>query len=171
MVGRLRAEDAAAVAGRSPQVGGRDQSDPAETHGDIDKLRGMESAATLAFLFLHLSRFLCPPAPPFPFPANAQSPVSHLCKTQLHIHEIVHDAPKGKAVIYASSRADTPFGDFKWTNEYAVFLSFTEDGEQINRNDEMVDTAFYHEFFPKFMAHVKEQQALSNRSEGANGHV
>jgi hypothetical protein len=42
----------------------------------------------------------------------------------------VHDAAKSKAVIYATSKADTPFGDFKWTNEYAVFVTFTEDGEK-----------------------------------------
>ena len=71
----------------------------------------------------------------------------------------MHDVPRGKAVIYASSRADTPFGDFKWTNEYAVFLSFTEDGEQINGYDEMVDTAFYHEFFPKFQRHMRDQKS------------
>lgn len=71
----------------------------------------------------------------------------------------MHDAPQGKAVVYASSRADTPFSDgFQWTNEYAVFLSFSEDGERVVRNDEMVDTAFYREFFPRFQAHLREQQ-------------
>ena len=63
--------------------------------------------------------------------------------------------------MYATSRADTPFGDFKWTNEYAVFVSFTEDGEQINKVEEMVDTAFYQEFFPKFQRYMSGREALS----------
>ena len=83
----------------------------------------------------------------------------------------MHDASKGKAVIYATTRADTPFGDFKWTMEYAVFVSFTEDGEQINRMEEMMDTAFYHEFFPKFQRYMSEQKALGNRRGNANDHV
>jgi len=58
----------------------------------------------------------------------------------------VHDAAKSKAVIYATSKADTPFGDFKWTNEYAVFVTFTEDGEKVSKVEEMVDTAFFQEF-------------------------
>jgi hypothetical protein len=42
----------------------------------------------------------------------------------------VHHAAKSKADIYATSKADMPFGDFKWTNEYAVLVTFTEDGEK-----------------------------------------
>ncbi|KAM0795935.1 hypothetical protein BDR22DRAFT_882858 [Usnea florida] len=88
-----------------------------------------------------------------------------LTNYELHIYEIVHDAPKGKAVVYATSRADTPFGDFKWTNEYAVFVSFTEDGEQINKVEEMVDTAFYQEFFPKFQRYMSGREAPSLQAE------
>lgn len=75
----------------------------------------------------------------------------------MDIHSIVHDASRSKAVIYASSFADTPFGDFKWTNEYAVFLTFSEDGTQVRKLEEMVDTAFYRAFFPKFQNYMKEQ--------------
>lgn len=71
----------------------------------------------------------------------------------------MHDAPRGKAVIYATSYADTPFGDFKWTNEYAVFITFTEDGTQVQKFEEMVDTAFYQEFFPKFLRYMEQQGA------------
>ncbi|KAB8304575.1 hypothetical protein EYC80_003954 [Monilinia laxa] len=78
---------------------------------------------------------------------------------KVDIYEIVHDAPRGKAVIYATSHADTPFGDFKWTNEYAVFITFTEDGTQVQKFEEMVDTAFYQEFFPKFLQHMAQQGA------------
>ncbi|KAE9364967.1 hypothetical protein N431DRAFT_473061 [Stipitochalara longipes BDJ] len=65
---------------------------------------------------------------------------------ELDVHQIVHDAARSKAVIYATSAADTPFGDFKWTNEYAVFVYFTEDGEKISQIEEMVDSAFFQEF-------------------------
>ena len=83
----------------------------------------------------------------------------------------MHDASKGKAVIYATSGGDTPFGDFRWTNEYAMFVTFTEDGKQINRTEEMVNTAFYQEFFPKFQKYLSEQKALGNCSGDANSHV
>ena len=69
----------------------------------------------------------------------------------------MHDASKGKAVIYATSGGDTPFGDFRWTNEYAMFVTFTEDGKQINRTEEMVNAAFYQEFFPRFQKYLSEQ--------------
>jgi hypothetical protein len=77
----------------------------------------------------------------------------------LDIYHIIHDASEGKAAIYATSFADTPFGDFKWTNEYAVFLTFSKDGTQVSKLEEMVDTAFYKEFFPKFQNYMKEQGA------------
>ncbi|CZR68583.1 uncharacterized protein PAC_18482 [Phialocephala subalpina] len=80
-----------------------------------------------------------------------------LTNYELNIYEIVHDVARNKAVIYVISKADTPFGDFKWMNEYAVFISFTEDGEQINKTGEMIDTAFYHEFSPKFQKYLSEQ--------------
>ena len=86
----------------------------------------------------------------------------YLFSAQLDIYEIVHDAPRNKAVIYATSNADTPFGDFKWTNEYAVFITFTEDGTQVKKFEEMVDTEFYKQFFPKFQQYMKEQGAAAH---------
>ncbi|KUL89561.1 hypothetical protein ZTR_04319 [Talaromyces verruculosus] len=83
---------------------------------------------------------------------------------KLDIYSILHDASKNKAAIYATSFADTPFGDFKWTNEYAVFLTFSEDGTQVSKLEEMVDTAFYKEFFPKF------QQYMAEKGAGTPGH-
>ncbi|ORY69634.1 uncharacterized protein BCR38DRAFT_333345 [Pseudomassariella vexata] len=82
-----------------------------------------------------------------------------LTNFELEVYQVIHDAAKSKAVIYATTRADTPFGEFKCTNEYAVFVTFTEDGKQINRMEEMVDTAFYQEFFPKFQKYLSEQRA------------
>ena len=121
----------------------------------------MESkAAILSFLF-SFSPLSSPVFLFFSFSLSRPSTQSHSAKNpQLHVHEIIHDAPQGKAVIYASSRADTLFADgFEWTNEYAVFLSFSDNGERVVRNDEMVDTAFYHDFFPRFQAHLmKEKQ-------------
>ncbi|KAJ6033259.1 uncharacterized protein N7446_008450 [Penicillium canescens] len=49
----------------------------------------------------------------------------------MEVHELVHDASKGKAAVYITSMANTPFeGNFKWTNEYAVFPTFSEDGQK-----------------------------------------
>ncbi|KAI9667452.1 MAG: hypothetical protein M1821_000268 [Bathelium mastoideum] len=80
-----------------------------------------------------------------------------LTNYELDIYEIVHDPARSKAVVYATSKAETPFEDFKWTNEYAVFLTFTEDGKEIKKVEEMVDTAFYQEFFPKFQKYMSTQ--------------
>ncbi|KAF4178997.1 hypothetical protein CNMCM8694_002283 [Aspergillus lentulus] len=54
--------------------------------------------------------------------------VENLRNWELHIKEIVHDSARGTAAVYATSQADTPFPGEKWTNEYALFLSFSEDG-------------------------------------------
>jgi hypothetical protein len=79
----------------------------------------------------------------------------------LEIKEIVHDVAKGTAAVYATSLADTPLPGEKWTNEYSLFLSFTEDGTKISRLDEMVDTAFFNNLFPKFQKHMAGQVAAS----------
>ncbi|KAK5654597.1 hypothetical protein OQA88_7227 [Cercophora sp. LCS_1] len=75
---------------------------------------------------------------------------------ELKIHEIVHDAAKSKAVVYAVSKAKTPFG--AWTNEYAVFFTFDESGEKIAKIEEMVDSAFLNDFYPKFQNYLRQQQ-------------
>lgn len=85
-----------------------------------------------------------------------------LLHMKLKIHEIVHDAARSKAVVYAVSKADTPFGD--WTNEYAVFFTFDESGQHIAKVEEMVDSAFLNDFFPKFQIFLREQQ---QQQEGA----
>lgn len=37
-----------------------------------------------------------------------------------------------------------------------MFISFSEDGTKISRLEEMVDTAFYHSFFPKFQKYMQQ---------------
>ncbi|KAF2111968.1 hypothetical protein BDV96DRAFT_580934 [Lophiotrema nucula] len=77
-----------------------------------------------------------------------------LTNYEVDFYHIVHDADRSKAAIYATSKADTPFEDFKWTNEYAVFLTFSSDGTEITRMEEMVDTAFFQQFFPRFQKYL-----------------
>jgi hypothetical protein len=62
--------------------------------------------------------------------------------------------------VYATSSADTPIPEEKWTNEYAIFVWLTEDGLKVQRLEEMVDSAFYKHFFPLFHKHLTEQGDL-----------
>ncbi|KAB8235415.1 hypothetical protein ETB97_002367 [Aspergillus alliaceus] len=78
---------------------------------------------------------------------------------KLDIHHVVHDPAHSKAAIYATSTANTIFGDFKWNNDYAIFVMLTEDGRQIDRIQEMVDTAFFGEFSSRFQKYMSQQGA------------
>ncbi|TVY84587.1 Monooxygenase ptaG [Lachnellula suecica] len=84
----------------------------------------------------------------------------NLTHPKLTIHNVVHDPSKGKAVIYAVSQADTPFG-VPWRNEYASFLTFDESGEKIVKLEEMVDSAFVKAFLPPFQKYMSEQASQS----------
>ncbi|PTB35082.1 uncharacterized protein TrAFT101_006388 [Trichoderma asperellum] len=70
---------------------------------------------------------------------------SNISNWKLEVYEILHDTAKGKSAIYATSSADTRFGDFKWAQEYAAFITLTEDRMKIGHITEMVDTAFFAE--------------------------
>jgi ketosteroid isomerase-like protein len=63
------------------------------------------------------------------------------------VHKEVHDAKAHRSVIHASSTANTRIGPYG--NEYALFLTFTEDGEKISNIEEFVDTAYSAKFFEK----------------------
>ncbi|KAL2808478.1 hypothetical protein BJX63DRAFT_436073 [Aspergillus granulosus] len=88
--------------------------------------------------------------------------VNNLTNWKLDIKHIVHDTTNGTAAVYATSSAETPIPGEMWTNEYAIFLSLTEDGSKVKRLEEMVDSAFYQHFFPKFQKYLVEQGALSS---------
>lgn len=83
-------------------------------------------------------------------------------KKQLTIHEVVHDVPQRKAVVYALSTGKTSFGD--WASDYAVFFTFDESGEKIVKLEEMIDSAFMKDFFPKFQGYMREQMAAPQAS-------
>lgn len=76
--------------------------------------------------------------------------------TQLDIHNVVHDAPQGKAVIYALTKADTPFGPYR--NEHALFLWFNEIGDRVQKIEEMFDAVVMKEFLPKLDKYVAENK-------------
>jgi ketosteroid isomerase-like protein len=63
------------------------------------------------------------------------------------VHEEFHDAEARTSIIHASSRAITRIGSY--SNEYALFLSFTGDGKKITKIDEFVDSAYSSQFFAK----------------------
>ena len=76
----------------------------------------------------------------------------------------MHDAEEGKAVIYAVSRADTPFG-IEWRNEYACFVTLDATRERIIKLEEMVDSAFMKSFYPVFQKYLSEQASHAPRPE------
>jgi hypothetical protein len=82
----------------------------------------------------------------------------------LNVYDIIHDVAKGKACVYATSKADTPYDGFKWTNEYAAFLTLSEDGKKVAKIEEMVDTAFFAEM-AKQGAAFRAAQAEKERAE------
>jgi ketosteroid isomerase-like protein len=61
------------------------------------------------------------------------------------VHTEVHDAETRKCVIHASSSANTKIGTYG--NEYALFLTFTEDGKKITKVEEFADSAYSAKFF------------------------
>jgi len=60
------------------------------------------------------------------------------------VKEEVHDAAAHTCIIHASSTAETKIG--RYANEYALILTFTEDGRKVTRFDEFVDSAYSQRF-------------------------
>ncbi|EED13797.1 conserved hypothetical protein [Talaromyces stipitatus ATCC 10500] len=86
--------------------------------------------------------------------------VNNLANWKVGIKHIVHDADKSTAAVYATSSADTPIPEEKWTNEFSIFMTLTEDGLKVKKLEEMVDSAFYQRFFPIFQKWLIESGAL-----------
>lgn len=63
------------------------------------------------------------------------------------VHKEVHDPIAHVCSMHASSSAQTEIGQY--ANEYALFLTFTEDGKKISRIEEFADSAYSAEFFSK----------------------
>ena len=74
--------------------------------------------------------------------------------SQLTVHNVVHDAANGKAVVYALTKADSPMGPYR--NEHALFLWFNESGEKVDKIEEMFDGVFMKDFLPKLEQHVAQ---------------
>ncbi|EEQ33884.1 hypothetical protein McanCB56680_006474 [Microsporum canis] len=81
--------------------------------------------------------------------------MSILTNFQLIVHNVIHDPAQSKAVIYAITTADSPFGPYK--NEQACFVWFDESGEYVTRIEEMFDGVFMQNFLPKLEAYIKGQ--------------
>ncbi|KAF2118821.1 hypothetical protein BDV96DRAFT_642992 [Lophiotrema nucula] len=78
-----------------------------------------------------------------------------LSNFDLNVHNIVHDPEHSKAALYATAKADTPFGPYN--NEHALFLWFDESGN-INKMEEMFDSAFMATFQPAFRDYLVSKQ-------------
>lgn len=55
-----------------------------------------------------------------------------------------HDAEMHTCITHASSTADTEIERYR--NEYALILTFTEDGKKVARFDEFVESAYSERF-------------------------
>ncbi|EMD88492.1 hypothetical protein COCC4DRAFT_29062 [Bipolaris maydis ATCC 48331] len=60
------------------------------------------------------------------------------------VMEETHDARAHKCIIYASSTAQTKIG--LYANEYALILTFTEDGTKVTKFDKFIDSAYSQQF-------------------------
>ena len=57
----------------------------------------------------------------------------------------MHDVDAHTCIMHATSTADSDIGPY--ANEYALILHFTEDGKQVTKFLEFVDSAFSKMFF------------------------
>lgn len=61
---------------------------------------------------------------------------------------------KGTLGVYTTSLADRPVLGGKCTKEHVIFLNFSIDGHKIRRLEEMLDSGFFLDFFPKLREHI-----------------
>jgi ketosteroid isomerase-like protein len=61
------------------------------------------------------------------------------------VREEVHDACAHMSIIHASSTGETDIGPY--ANEYALILTFTDDGKKVTKFDEFVDSAYTNKFW------------------------
>jgi ketosteroid isomerase-like protein len=71
------------------------------------------------------------------------------------VREEIHDALAHTCIIHATSTANTKIGPY--ANEYALILTFTEDGRKVTNFKEFVDSA-YSEQFVSALSNVKPTQ-------------
>ncbi|KAL1854847.1 hypothetical protein VTK73DRAFT_8684 [Phialemonium thermophilum] len=81
--------------------------------------------------------------------------MSLLTNFKLTVHNVVNDVAGRKAVIYAITEADTPWGPYK--NEHAMFLWFTEDGGKVKKIEEMFDRVVMEDLLPKIGQYMAQQ--------------
>ncbi|OAG00743.1 uncharacterized protein CC84DRAFT_1190701 [Paraphaeosphaeria sporulosa] len=67
-----------------------------------------------------------------------------LKRPQVTVLEEIYDAETHTCIIHASSKAETEIGQYG--NEYALILTFTEDGKHVTRFEEFVDSAYSERF-------------------------
>ena len=64
----------------------------------------------------------------------------------------IYDVPARKAAVHMYSSATSPIGPYG--NEYAIYITFNEDGTKVKVIEEMVDTAYSSRFFGELRAYV-----------------
>lgn len=76
---------------------------------------------------------------------------------RFEVHNIVHDLANEKAVIYALTSANTPFGPHQ--NEYALCFWFDEYVKNVEKAEEMFDGVFMKESMPQLEKDLAEHDA------------
>jgi hypothetical protein len=75
---------------------------------------------------------------------------------QVTVDSETYDSDAKRAVLHLFSTATTPLG--KYGNEYAIFLTFTEDGSKLTRVEEMVDSKSSDAFFVNLRKHLQKNE-------------
>lgn len=76
--------------------------------------------------------------------------------SQIKFHKVLHDPAENKACFHATSTGDTPFDD--WNMEYVGFVTFSEDGTEVVKLEEFVDSSRMADFGPKLHEYLKGQK-------------